>query len=486
MDDLLPSVAPEILDTDAIDLARAIRSRRISCAELMATSLDRIEALNPRFNAIVALQERAPLLARARAADEAIARGEALGPLHGFPIAVKDLASVQGLPTTMGAPLLKGFVPTSDSIFVERLRRAGAIFIGKTNTPEFGLGSQTYNQVYGATRNAYDPQRTSGGSSGGAAVALALRMLPLADGSDYGGSLRNPAGWSNVYGFRPSLGRVPAEGLDAWLPSMGVVGPMARNPADLGLLLSVIAGYDAREPLSIPGDGEAFCGALDADVAGKRIAWLGDFGGAIPYEPGVLAICEQALRTLETLGCVVEAAVPDFSFDALWQAFVTLRAWRTGARLMPFYRDPAKRALLKPEAIWEIERGRALSAFDISAAAEVHTQWHRAMLRFFERYDFFVLPTAQVFPFAVETHWPRSIAGRTMETYHEWMKCAVPATMAGVPALAAPAGFNAEGLPMGVQICGANRAELETLQLAQAYHRATQWPEKRRPPALAG
>ncbi len=242
--------ASEIVMMDAIPLAAAIARGKISCAEVMTAYLDHIDKLNPKVNAIVALQDRAGLLAQARERDAQLARGDAVGPLHGFPHAVKDLAPVKGMPMTMGSPILKDFVPPADSVMVERLRKAGAIFIGKTNTPEFGLGSHTYNPVYGVTRNPYDLSRSAGGSSGGAAVALALRMLPVADGTDYGGSLRNPAGWNNVFGFRTSFGRVPADGRDAWLPSMGVVGPMARNVADLALLLSVQAGYDARAPLS--------------------------------------------------------------------------------------------------------------------------------------------------------------------------------------------------------------------------------------------
>ncbi len=474
--------ACDILEMDAVSLSRAIRARELSSLELMTAALDRIEALNPAFNAIVALRDREQLLAEAREKDDQAAAGRILGPLHGFPIAVKDLSAVKGLPMTMGSPVLKDFVADADSTFVERLRAAGALFIGKTNTPEFGLGSQTYNPVHGATGNAYDATLTAGGSSGGAAVALALRMLPLADGSDYGGSLRNPAGWNNVYGFRPSFGRVPGDGRDAWLPSMGVAGPMARIPADLALLLSVMAGYDEREPLSILGDGAIFAGALDSDLRGKRIAWLGDYGGALPCETGILELCERALKTFESLGCLVEPARPDMALEDVWRAWVTLRHWQVGTNLLPFYSAPRMRALMKPEAIWEVERGLALSAFDVSAASAVRTRWHQTLLGFFQRYDFFVLPTAQLFPFALETPWPREVAGRRMESYHEWMKCVVPATMSGGPALAAPAGFNNQGLPIGIQIVGRNRAELDCLRLAYAYDKETSWT-RRRPPS---
>jgi amidase len=487
--DIAPPAAPaahpsDIVMMDAVDLAAAIRARRVSCVEVMRAYLDHIERLDPRVNAIVALQDGAALLAQARERDDALARGEAVGPLHGFPFAVKDLSPVKGMPMTMGSRILADFIPPADSIMVERLRGAGAILIGKTNVPEFGLGSHTYNAVYGPTRNAYDQTRSAGGSSGGAAVALALRMLPVADGSDYGGSLRNPAGWNNICGFRTSIGLVPPDARDAWLPSMGVAGPMARNVADLALLLSVQAGHDARAPLSMPGDGTRFAGNLQRDFTGTRIAWGGDFKGYLPYEPGVLDLCRQALGTFEALGCIVEEAQPDYSLEAVWRAWLTLRAWQSGSALLAHYEDPARRALMKPEAVFEVESGCKLSAFDVTAASVVRTEWYHAVRRFFERYDHFVLPTAQLFPFPVDLHWPREIAGRKMETYHEWMKGVLPVTMAGCPALAVPAGFNPGGLPMGLQIVGPNQADLACLQLASAYDAATNWAARRLPRLL--
>ena len=473
-----------IVMLDAVPLAHAIRSRQVSCVEVMAAYLDHIAALNPKVNAIVALQERSALLAQARERDSQLARGEPMGPLHGLPIAVKDLTPVKGMPMAMGSPILKDFIPPADGIMVERLRQAGAILIGKTNTPEFGLGSHTYNPVYGVTRNPYDLTRSAGGSSGGAAVALALRMLPVADGSDYGGSLRNPAGWNNVFGFRTSYGVVPPDARDAFLPSMGVLGPMARNIADLAMLLSVQAGHDPRAPLSMPGDGARFAGRLERDFKGKRIAWAGDFKGVLPYEPGVLDLCRDALETFEAMGCIVEEAHPDFSIEAVWRAWLKLRAWQSGSALLAWYEDPAKRALMKPEAVFEVESGLKLSAFDITAASVVRTEWYQAVRKFFATYDYFILPTAQLFPFAVELDWPREIAGRKMETYHEWMKGVLPVTMAGCPALAAPVGFDARGLPMGIQIVGPNQADLACLQLAYAYDTATAWATRRPPPLL--
>ena len=474
----------EIVLMDATVLSRAIHSRRISCAEVMNAYLDHIGRFNPKVNAIVALQERQDLLALARERDAQLARGEFMGPLHGFPHAVKDLQAVKGIRMTMGSPIMKDFVPAADGLMVERLRAAGALFIGKTNTPEFGLGSHTYNPVYGVTRNAYDSTRSAGGSSGGAAVSLALRMLPVADGSDYGGSLRNPAGWNGVFGFRTSIGRVPNDARDGWLPSMGVSGPMARNVTDLALLLSVQAGFDARVPLSLEGDGSIFQQRLERSFKGMRVAWGADFKGHTPCEPGVLEVCKAATRTLESLGCIVEDAVPDFDFDALWQATTRLRGWQQGASILAYYNDPARRALLKPEAVFEIETGLRQSAHDITAASVVRTDWSQTMRRFFERYDFFIVPSAQVFPFDAGQHWPQEIAGQRMQTYHEWMKAALLVTMSGCPALAAPAGFNDRGLPIGIQIIAPNRQELSCLQLAYAYESALDAAKRRLPPLL--
>jgi amidase len=475
----------DIVMMDAVALSNAIHTRQVSCVEVMTAYLDHIDRLNPKVNAIVALQDRAGLLTQAMERDAQLARGESLGPLHGFPHAAKDLQAVKGMRSTQGSPILKDFIPAADSLMVERLRTAGVIFIGKTNTPEFGLGSHTYNPVYGTTRNAYDQSRSAGGSSGGAAVSLALRMLPVADGSDYGGSLRNPAGWNNVVGFRTSIGRVPNDARDVWLPSIGVSGPMARNVTDLALLLSVQAGYDPRAPLSMDGEGRTFQAPLEKAFKGKRIAWAGDFNGFTPYEPGVLDVCKRALKVFEKFGCVVEEACPDYPPDAVWRAVLQIRGWQQGGAILGFYNDPAKRALLKPEAIYEIEAGLKLSAYDITAASVVRSEWYQAVRRFFERYDYFIVPTAQVFPFDADLHWPHEIAGQKMETYHEWMKAVLLVSMSGCPALAVPAGFGDQNLPIGIQIIAPNRRELDCLQLGYAYTTAANWTNAR-PPSLLG
>ena len=474
----------DIVMMDAGALGAAIHARKVSCVEVMTGYLDHIERLNPRVNAIVALQDRGRLMAEAHGKDADLARGAPAGPMTGFPFAVKDLAPVAGIPMTMGSPILKDNVRAADGIMAARIRAAGAIFVGKTNTPEWGLGSHTYNPVYGTTLNAWDQTCSAGGSSGGAAVALALRMLPVADGSDYAGSLRNPAGWNNVFGFRTSYGRVPSEGRDPYMPSMGVLGPMARNVEDLALLLSVQAGWDPRVPLAIAGDGAAFRGDLARDFKGARIAFAGDWGGHAPHEAGVLAVCRQALKVFEELGCIVEEARPEFSMEALWSAFLPLRAWHTAGPLMAHWRDPAKRALLKPEAVFEIESALRLSALDITAASAVRTQWYEAVRRFFETYDFVVVPTAQLFPFDARLHWPKEVAGVPMEIYYQWQWGVIPVTIAGLPSLAVPAGFGDDGLPMGLQIAGPSHGERACLELAHAYDLATGWTRRHLPPLL--
>lgn len=456
----------------ATDLLADLRTGNLTSVALMQATLDRIAAVNPRVNAIVSLRDRDDLMAEARAADQATSRGA----LHGLPIAVKDLANVAGMRTTQGSPLMQDFVPQGDDLVVARMRRAGAIFIGKTNTPEFGLGSHTYNPVHGATRNPYDLTRSCGGSSGGAAVALATGMLALADGSDMMGSLRNPAGWTNIYGFRPSWGRVPPEPKgDLYLHQLSTSGPMARCPRDIALLLDVMAGPNPQVPLArevknlspLPEPGR------------KRIGWLGDWGGAMSMQPGVLAQCESALQVFKDLGHVVEPVAPPFPAEQIWESWITLRSFAVAGSLKAF---AGQHDQLKDAAIWELERGLALSGAQIQAASELRSDWHRAALQLFESYDALVLPTAQCWPFEVEIDYPRQIAGVAMDTYHRWMQVVVPVSLLGLPCLAAPAGFGASGLPMGIQIFGALGQDQQILALGNAYHQATGWPDKSPPP----
>jgi amidase len=478
----------DIVQLEAVELARRIKSRQLSCRDVMQAFLAQIERFNPLVNAIVSQQDADLLLRQSEERDRQLARGEYLGWMHGFPQAVKDLTPTDGIATTFGSPVYSHFVPSQDALMVERMKRSGAILIGKTNTPEFGLGSQTYNQVFGATLNAYDTSKTSGGSSGGAAVALALRMLPVADGSDMMGSLRNPAAFNNVFGMRPSFGRVPnAPAPDVFMHQLGCAGPMARTVTDLAMLLSVQAGPDEQAPLSIRQDPAMFTGSLQRDFKGTRIAWLGDLDGYLATEPSVLELCESALKDFESIGCTVEAAQPDFAPQRLWDAWLVLRHWLiAGGPPGELYRSPEKREKLKPEAIWEVEAGMRLSALDVYKASVTRSAWYQAVRKLFETYDYLALPSAQVFPFDAGTHWPKEINGRTMDTYHRWMEVVVPGTMSGCPAISVPAGFNSAGLPMGLQIIGKAQADLAVLQLAYAYEQATQWVQRRPPALLSG
>ncbi|CCV05354.1 Amidotransferase, subunit A [Mesorhizobium metallidurans STM 2683] len=468
-------VAGDICRLSATELAEAIRQRRLSVREVVTAFLDRIEAVNSLVNAIVSLRDRADILNEADRADAHLAQAGNAGSLFGLPIAIKDLALTKGLRTTFGSPIFADFVPGEDDFFVERVRKAGAIIIGKTNVPEFGLGSNTYNSVFGPTLNAFDPALTAGGSSGGAAVALALDMLPVADGSDFGGSLRNPAAYNNVYGFRPSQGLVPAgPDLDVFHAQMGVEGPMGRNVRDMALLLDEQAGYHPRAPLSHHKQG-AFLQGLQAPAAGGRIAWLGDLGGHLPVEAGILPLCEAAFGRFAEMSFQTEALLPDVDFEALWQAFVTLRQASSGCALKAHYDDPVKRRLLKPEVVWEVENAMRLTAPQVHAATVRRSSWHKTLLPLFERFDLIALPTAQVFPFEVVTHWPSQVAERAMDSYHRWMQVSAFATLGGCPAVNVPVGFDGRGRPMGMQLIGRPRGDMAVLRAAAAYESTLTW-----------
>jgi amidase len=474
----------ELLAMDAVTLARTIKAKQVSCRTVMDAFLGHIDRINPTVNAIVSLQDRETLIKQADERDGQLARGEYLGWLHGFPQAIKDLTATKGIPTTQGSPLLRNFIPETDALVVERMKKSGAIIIGKTNTPEFGLGSQTYNNVFGATLNAYDQKKTAGGSSGGASVSVALHMQVVADGTDFGGSLRNPPAFNNLFGFRPSYGRVPSGPTDdVFVRQLGYPGPIGRTVSDLALLLSVMAGPDPRHPLSIEQDAGVLLEPLKRDFQDTRVAWLGDFDGYLAMEPGILELCQGSLKVFESIGCKIEMARPDFPPEKVWESFVTLRHWLTAGNLYHFYDDPAQREQLKPEAQWEVEGGLELSAMDVYRASVNRSAAYQAAHRLFEKYDYLVLPTSQVFPFAVDVHWPREINGRKMDTYYRWMEVCFFATLIGCPVITVPVGFNRDGLPMGMQIIGRNHADLAVLQLAYAYEQATQWVSKH-PPAL--
>ncbi len=457
---------------DATELTRLIRKKEVSAADVMRAHIAQIDAVNPHVNAIVTLvADRA--LAEAVRADADYAHHEAVGPLHGLPVAHKDLHDTKGIRTTRGSPIFADNVPAVDALPVARIKAAGGITIGKTNTPEFGLGSQTFNTVFGATHNPYDLSKTCGGSSGGAAVALACGMIPLADGSDTGGSLRNPAGWCNVVGLRCSPGVVPND-TGSW-SALNTAGPMARTTQDLALLLSVLAGPDARSPLSWPESGDHFRRPLETDVRGLRIAWGVDACG-LPMEPRVRAAVNATRRTFEDLGCETEDAWPNL--EGANEVFQVLRA--IGLASGPLGTLLAEhRAQIKETAIWNVERGLALTGEEVVNAERARGQIFLRMVAFMEQYDALVLPVSQVAPFAIEQEYVTEIDGVQMETYIDWMKTCSFITTTAHPAISVPGGFTAEGLPVGVQIVGRYHAEFALLQLAHAFEQATKYGQRR-------
>ena len=450
----------------AIELRDRIRAGDVSAREVMRAHLERIERVNPGLNAIVTLVADQAMAEAARA-DERQARGEPLGLLHGLPVAHKDLFDTAGVRTTYGSPLYANHVPTTDALIVERLKAAGAISVGKTNTPEWGAGSQTFNPVFGPTRNPYDHSKTCGGSSGGSAVALAAGMVPLADGSDMGGSLRNPAAFCNVVGLRPSPGRVPSWPDRLANQSLGVAGPMARTVGDAALMLAAIAGPDARSPIALEEPGARFARPLGRDFHGVRVAWAPRFGG-LPYDPQIPERIEAQRAGFEALGCVVEEAEPNL--DEADEVFKTLRAWHFATTQQDAW--TRHRGSLKDTVVWNIEQGLALSGLDVGRAELQRTVLYHRVRRFFERYEFLVLPVTQVMPFDVELEYPREINGVTMTTYIDWMKSCYFISATGCPAISVPAGFSADGLPIGLQILGRHRDDFGVLQLASAFAEA--------------
>ncbi len=475
---ILPAAAaaasgPDLCFLSATEMARRLRRKEISARELLEAHLRQIERVNPQVNAIVTLTLD---LARdrARRADEAAARGRFLGPLHGLPIAHKDLVDTRGIRTTYGSPIFRDHVPERDALMVERVRAAGAILLGKTNTPEFGAGSQTFNPVFGATRNPYDLTKTCGGSSGGAAVALACGMLPIADGSDTGGSLRNPAAFCNIVGFRPSPGRVPrVPAAASWSP-LSVLGPMARTAADTALLLSAMAGPDPRAPLSIHEPGSIFAKPLDRDFKGVRIAWCPGFGG-LPVDRRVRAVIDSRRKVFESLGCIVEEATPDFTgADEAFRVFRALSFYQSRGALESSHRRQMKATVLE-----EIDRARRLTGPGIADAELQRSRLVERFGEFMSKYEFLALPVTQVPPFDIEQQYVTEIEGARMETYIDWMRSCFYITMTAHPAISVPAGFTAEGLPVGLQIVGRHPDDRGVLQIAHAFERETRAGERR-------
>ena len=465
--------APDICFLSAVEMAGLIRRKKLSAHEVMAAHLKQIERVNPKVNAIVTLTAE-QARENARKADEAQARGVLLGSLHGLPIVHKDLFDTAGVRTTYGSRILKDNVPKQDAIIVERITKAGAISVGKSNTPEFGAGSQTFNEVFGATKNPYDLTKTCGGSSGGAAVSVACGMTPIADGSDSGGSLRNPPSFCNVVGLRTAPGRVAtaAQG-NAW-STISVQGPIARTVADTALLLSAIAGPDSRCPISITGPGSRFAGNLERGFKGVRVAWFKDMGG-IPFDPPVLEIVNAQRKVFESLGCIVEQAEPDW--EGAHEGYDTLRAWGYAASQAENVR--LHRDLVKDTIQWEVERGSKLSAADISRALALRSRAWERMRVFQEKYEYFIAPTSQVLPFDVNRPYPTEVAGVKMSTYIEWQKSCILISALENPAISVPCGFSPEGLSVGLQIVGRHRDEWSVLQLAHAFEQATKAGRRR-------
>jgi amidase len=475
-----PQAGPggEICFLKATELAALIRQKKLSAREVMQAHLRQIERVNSKVNAIVTLVPQEELMVQARAADDAVAKGQPLGPLHGLPVGVKDLAETRGIRTTYGSPLFRDYVPDHDAVVVERMKMAGAIVLGKTNTSEFGMGSQTFNPVFGPTRNPYDLTKTCGGSTGGGAVALSCGMVPLANGTDMGGSLRNPANFCNVVGIRPSPGRVPNDASTplGWF-TLSVAGPMARNVADCALLLGVLAGFDRRSPISIDQPGSQFFQPLGSrNFKGARVAMIGDLG--LPWEPRVMSAFRTQRRVFESLGCVVEEAEPDLA--GADECFLVWRHWAFELQLGGYV--DAHPEMVNEYGRWHVAEGRKLMGPYLSRIEAKRTVLYQRMRQFMENYEFLALPVNQVLPFDVETHYPTEIAGVKMENYIAWMKSAYRISAVGNPAISVPCAFSDGGLPIGIQIVGRHNNDWGVLQMAYAFEQATLIGDRR--PAL--
>jgi amidase len=469
-------VTDDLCFRPATELAALLRGREISARELLEMHLERIARLDPSINAVVTLDADGARAA-ADAADAALSAGEPVGPLHGLPVAHKDTHATGGMRTTMGSPLFADSVPADDELVVARLRAAGAIRIGKTNVPEFETGSHTFNPVFGVTHNPYRHGLSAGGSSGGAAAALAVGLVPVAEGNDTGGSLRNPAAFCNVVGLRPTPGRVPA-----WPSPMGwyplrVQGPMGRTVADVALQLSVIAGPDPRAPLSLGDDPQTFAAPLPERLDGLRVAWAPDLGGRVTVDPAVTSVLASSVPVFQSLGAVVEEDCPDLS--GADDVFGTLRAWFFAAVHLDRSRQHPE--LVKESIRWNAEMGAKLTGADLARAEMARTTLHERIVEFFTRYDVLLAPTTQVLPFPVELEYPTEIGGVPQDNYLEWMRSCTLVTAAGCPALSVPGGFTPDGLPVGLQVIGAPRADRRVLEVGYAFEQATRFGDRRPP-----
>ena len=459
----------------ATEQSGLIRTKKISAEQLIRAHLDQIERLNPTLNAIVTLTAESAM-AEAASADKKIAANESVGVLHGLPVAHKDLFLTKGVRTTFGSLAFKDFVPDVDSLPVERLKKAGAISLGKTNTPEFGAGSQTFNAVFGSTPNPYDLTKTCGGSSGGGAVALASGMISIADGTDLGGSLRNPASFCNLVGIRPSVGRVPSWPESLGWYTMSVPGPMARTVQDVALAMAAMSGPDDRSPISLEAPGEMFLNPLARSFKGCKIAFSANLGG-LPVEPEVAKVIESTRAVFQDLGCEIINDEPNISEAD--EIFMLWRAWRTELRITPLLKE--HRAQIKDTVIWNAEQGLPITGPQLVRAEAKRTELYHRMREFFKKYDFLVLPVSQVAPFSIDQEYPAEINGVKMNTYIDWQKSAYHISALGNPAISVPAGFTSDHLPVGIQIVGRHRDDFGILQLAYAFEQKTQFAQRRPP-----
>jgi amidase len=468
------SSTDDLCTRPATELAALVRDREVSARELMDAHLDRIERLNPALNAIVTLDADGARAA-ADAADAALAAGEDVGPLHGLPVAHKDTHATGGMRTTWGSPLHADTVPAHDELVVARLKAAGAIRVGKTNVPEFAAGSHTFNTLFGVTHNPYRHGLSAGGSSGGAAAALAAGLVPLAEGSDMGGSLRNPAAFCNVVGLRPTPGRVPTHPAAIGWSQLSVQGPMGRTVGDVALAMSAMAGPDPRVPISLSDDPAGFAAPLPTDLTGLRVAWAPDLGGRVPVDPAITGTLTASLGVFSDLGATVEEDCPDLR--GADEAFGVLRAWLFEASFGDVVRrSPDK---VKQTIRWNAARGAELTGADVGRAEVAHTKLYERVVEFFTRYDVLVAPTTQVLPFPVEVEYPTEVAGVPMEDYLGWMRSCTLISATGCPALSLPGGFTADGLPVGLQVVGAPRADRRVLEVGHAFEQATGFGRRR-------
>jgi amidase len=461
----------EICFMPARKLARLIRARKLSATEVVKAFIAQVERVNPKVNAIVTFVPELALKAASKA--------DRKSRYAGLPIAYKDLMPTKGIRTTYGSLIYKENIPGEDGALVQRLSAAGVVTLGKTNTPEFGAGSQTFNKVFGSTKNPYDLTKTAGGSSGGAAAAVASGMLPFADGGDLAASLRNPGNYCNVVGFRPTPGRVSAypEG-NVW-NTLSTLGPIARTVDDCAFILSGMAGPDPRSPTTITESGDVFLKPLKRTFKKTRIAWSRDLGG-LPMEPAVLSVFDAQKSIFKALGCSIEEGAPDFT--GATESFETLRAVGFFHKVGPLVKD--HRDKLKDTVLWNVEEGKRRSAEDVGRAETLRSALFHRMRVFLDKYDFLVCPVNQLPPYPVTTEWPREVAGVKMTNYLDWMKSCYYITITNHPAISVPAGFTPDGLPVGIQIVGRYRDDFGVLQLAHAFEQATQaW--KRRPAVAA-